>query len=115
MAKKLGVKEFRDNFTTIAREAKEPIVVTNHDRVVGYYTPATREPPGPEWFKEFREMGERARADAEARGVDVAAVLKELGIEDDEVFDDPWTQGNPGKPEPDLGEEDIPGLKRDRS
>lgn len=107
MATRLGVKEFRDNFTTIAREAKEPIIVTNHDRVIGYYTPANREPPGSNWAAELREMGQRMRADAEARGVDVAAVMKELGIEDDEIFDDPWTQGNPGKPEPDLGAEDF--------
>lgn len=105
MATRLGVKEFRDNFTTIAREAKEPIIVTNHDRVIGYYTPANREPPPEDWFARFNATTRRIRADLEARGVDVAARLRELGIEDDEPFDDPWTQGNPGKPEPDLGDE----------
>lgn len=31
----------------------------------------------------------------EARGIDVAARLKALGLEDDEEFDDPWTQAQP--------------------
>lgn len=100
MATRLGVKEFRDNFTTIAREAKEPIIVTNHDRVIGYYTPANREPSDMSWFDDFVRKAREARADAEARGVNVAAILKELGIEDDKPFDDPWTEGNPGKPDP---------------
>ena len=105
MATRLGVKEFRDNFTTIAREAKEPIIVTNHDRVIGYYTPANREPGADDWLRKMEQAAAAIRANAEAKGVDVAAVLKSLGIEYDEPFDDPWTEGNPGKPEPDLGEE----------
>ena len=108
MATRVGVKEFRDNFTTIAREAKGPVIVTNHDMVIGYYTPASREPQDfGAWFEQFDNAAKSARAEAEARGVDVAATLKELGIEDDEFFEDPWVQANPGKPEPDLGEEKI--------
>ena len=106
MATKMGIKEFRDNFTAIARDAKGPVIVTNHDRVVGYYTPADRGPLDlEEWSKRMEKTARELRADAEARGIDVAAKLKELGIEDDKPFDDPWTEGNPGKPEPDLGEE----------
>ncbi|MCC6920907.1 MAG: hypothetical protein IT548_17040 [Alphaproteobacteria bacterium] len=100
MANRMGVKEFRANFTIIAREAKAPIVVTNHDRVVGYYTPADKEPPGPDSFKRFVEAARRLRANTEARGIDVAARLKELGIEDDKPFDDPWAEGQPAKPTP---------------
>lgn len=113
MATRIGVKEFRDNFTTIAREAKGPVIVTSHDKVIGYYTPATKPPQEfSTWFEEFDRNARQMRADAEARGVDVAKVLKELGIEDDEVFEDPWVQGNPGKPEPDTGEELIEPLPR---
>lgn len=106
MSTRIGVKEFRDNFTAIARDAKGPVIVTNHDRIIGYYTPANREPPDKAWFENFDRAARKARADAEARGVNVAAALKELGIEDDAPFDDPWTEGNPGKPDPDLGAED---------
>jgi hypothetical protein len=111
MGKRMGVKEFRDNFTTIAREAKAPIIVTSHDKVIGYYTPSNREPEDhASWFENFDRMARAARAEAEARGVDVGARLRELGIEDDEFFEDPWVQANPGKPEPDLGEEVIEPL-----
>jgi len=104
MATRLGVKEFRDNFTTIAREAKEPIIITNHDRVIGYYTPTDTEPGADEWLRQMEQAAAAVRADAEAKGVDVVAVLKSLGIEYDAPFEDPWTEGNPGKPEPDLGD-----------
>lgn len=108
MATRVGVKEFRDNFTTIAREAKGPVIVTNHDKVIGYYTPATKAPVDTaEWLATMEAHRVAMRAEAEARGIDVAARLKELGIEDDELFDDPWVQGNPGKQAPDLGEEDL--------
>jgi hypothetical protein len=112
MAIRMGVKQFRDNFTTIAREAKGPVLVTNHDKVIGYYTPSNREPLGDGWFSRLDEISRKLREDAEARGVDVAATLKALGIEDDKPFDDPWTEGNPGKPEPDLGAENL-GLDED--
>lgn len=92
---RMGIREFRDNLTTIVREAKEPIVITNHDEVVGWFTPAKREPPN--WEETVRKLAE-FRADAEARGVDVAGIMKELGLEDDELFDDPWTQAQPKKP-----------------
>lgn len=98
MAVRMGVKEFREKFTTIAREATGPVIVTSHGKVVGYYTPSRREPLDvKKWFAEFDETAKKLRADAEARGIDVAAKLKELGIEDDKPFDDPWTDGNPGR------------------
>jgi hypothetical protein len=106
MSTRIGIKQFRDNFTSIARDAQGPVIVTNHDRVVGYYTPANRAPPDKDWFEAFDRAARKIRADAESRGVNVAAMLKELGIEGDKPFDDPWTEGNPGKPDPDLGADD---------
>lgn len=106
MAARIGVKEFRNNFTTIAREAKEPVIVTSHDKVIGYYTPAKQAPPSKDWFERFDALARQMRADIEARGVDVAQKLKELGIEDDEAFEDPWVQGNPGKAELELADDD---------
>jgi len=48
MSVRMGVKEFRDNFTAIAHDhdAKGPVNVTNHDKIIGYYTPAAHG-PGP--------------------------------------------------------------------
>ncbi len=81
MATKMGIREFRDNFTAIARDATEPVIVTNHDKVVGWFTPAKREPPSlDEMFKRFDAM----RARLEARGIDVDKRLSELGIREDE-------------------------------
>ena len=43
MPQTLGIREFRDNFTRIAREGGEPVIVRKHDRVVGIYTPVQRD------------------------------------------------------------------------
>ncbi len=91
---KMGVREFRDSFTTIVREAKGPVVITNHDAVVGWFTPANR----PQ-----RSVGEiladlkDVRRSAEARGLDVAGRLKALGLEDETLHEDPWTGARPAK------------------
>lgn len=94
MGTRMGVREFRDNFTTIAREAKEPVIVTNHDEVVGWFTPANKPPRS---VAEILAELAGIRRNAEARGVDVAGRLKDLGIEDDVLFDDPWTQAQPAR------------------
>ncbi len=101
MATRMGVKEFRDNFTAIARDAKAPVVVTNHDKVIGYYTPANADPStGIDWTRLEKRAG-AARARLEARGVDVAAQLKALGVEDDAAFDDSRAPGRRvSKPRP---------------
>ena len=94
MATKMGIREFRNGFTTIARKAKEPVIVTHYDKVVGWYTPANRPQRSvSEILDELKEIRRRT----EARGVDVAARLKALGIEDEALFDDPWTEGRPAK------------------
>ena len=92
MATRMGVREFRDNFTTIAREATEPVIVTNHDRVIGWFTPANRPQRS---VKEIFAVFDKVRARVEARGVDINSRMKELGLEDEELFDDPWTQAKP--------------------
>ena len=35
------------------------------------------------------------RRSVEARGVDVSARMKELGLEDDKLFEDPWFEAQP--------------------
>jgi hypothetical protein len=47
MTVRMGVKEFRANFTAIARDAQTAVIVTSHDKIVGYYTPARPDPELP--------------------------------------------------------------------
>jgi antitoxin (DNA-binding transcriptional repressor) of toxin-antitoxin stability system len=94
MATKMGVREFRDSFTTIAREATEPVIVTNHDKVVGWFTPANRPAHS---IREILATLEDVRNRVEARGVEVGRRMKELGLEDEALFEDPWTEARPTK------------------
>ncbi len=81
MATRIGIKEFRDNFTKIAREATGPLVVTNQNKVIGTYTPAVHFPkPTTQSIKAMDDAVDAIQADLAARGVDVAAVLREIGI-----------------------------------
>jgi antitoxin (DNA-binding transcriptional repressor) of toxin-antitoxin stability system len=95
MAKKMGVREFRDNFTAIVRKAKEPVIVTNHEKIVGWFTPASSPPRS---IKEILATLDDVRRSTEARGVDVGARMKELGLEDEYLFEDPWVEACPSKP-----------------
>ena len=97
MTVRMGIKEFRANFTAIARDAQTSVVVTSHDKIVGYYTPARRDPETPIDWDAFEAEAQSARKRLERAGVDVAGRLKGLGIEDDAPFDDPWTEGKPAK------------------
>jgi len=95
MATKMGIREFRNGFTTIARKAKEPVIVTNYDKVVGWYTPANKPQRSvSDILDDLKEIRRRT----EARGVNVSERLKDLGIEDDKLFDDPWNDARPAKP-----------------
>ena len=95
MAKKMGIREFRNGFTAIARKAKEPVIVTNYDKVVGWYTPANRPQRS---VGEILDELKGIRRRVEARGIDVSGRLKALGIEDETLFEDPWTQSQPTLP-----------------
>lgn len=86
MAARMGVREFRENFTAIARDATEPVIVTNHDKVVGWFTPAKRDP---KTVREVMKILESVRRRAEKRGIDVAGRLKALGLEDETSPEDP--------------------------
>ena len=94
MAKKMGIREFRDNFTAIARKAKEPVIVTNHEKIVGWFTPANRPQRS---IKEILATLDEVRRSAEASGIDVGARMKELGLEDEYLFEDPWVEARPTK------------------
>jgi hypothetical protein len=75
MATRIGIKEFRDNFTKIAREATGPVYVTNQNKIVGTYTPKRHDPEA------LRRLMETI--DIKASGVDVPAVMRKLGMTED--------------------------------
>jgi len=85
MASRMGVREFRDNFTTIAREASAPVIVTNHDRIVGWFTPANRAQRS---VREVLSELKAVRRSAESRGVNVEERLKALSLDDASLFAD---------------------------
>jgi hypothetical protein len=94
MTTKMGVREFRDNFTTIARDAREPVIVTNHDKIVGWFTPAKRPPRSVE---EIIAELDGIRRGVEARGIDVDARLRDLGLDDETLFGEPASDARPAK------------------
>ncbi len=78
MIQTLGIREFRDNFTRIAREGGEPVIVKNHNRVVGWYTPARigRTERDAAW-----ERLQASKAAWIADGFDPEAALASLGMD----------------------------------
>jgi hypothetical protein len=92
MAIRMGVNEFRDRLMTIVRSAREPVIVTDRNKVVGWFTPSNKARVP---VKKIIGSLDNIRRSMEARGIDVAARLKALGLEDDQAFDDPWVQARP--------------------
>ena len=85
MSMRIGVKEFRDRFTAIALQATAPVIVTDHDKVVGYYMPSYREPPSEEDIAELCRISAEMRRGLEQRGVDVDTRLREAGLTDEDL------------------------------
>ncbi|TKD52984.1 hypothetical protein [Sphingomonas baiyangensis] len=76
---KMGIKEFRERFSEIARGA-EPVEITNHGRIVGTFTPRLRDP---ERMREAVAAIRRWQEDMKGKGVDLEVDLAALGL-------DPW-------------------------
>jgi hypothetical protein len=80
MATRIGIKELRDNFTKIAREATGPVYVTNQNKIVGTYTPKRQDPDA---LRRLMETIDKMRAEIKVSGIDVFAVMHELGMTED--------------------------------
>lgn len=78
MTHTLGIREFRDNFTRIARDGGDPVIVKNHNRVVGWYVPAT---PDREARREAFDRLQAIKAEWRADGFDGEAALASLGMD----------------------------------
>ena len=78
MTQTLGIREFRDNFTRIAREGGPPIIVKNHNRVVGTYTPVRPDKAARE--AAFARL-DAMHAELMASGFDAEAAMASLGMD----------------------------------
>jgi antitoxin (DNA-binding transcriptional repressor) of toxin-antitoxin stability system len=77
---RMGIKEFRERLSEVAR-GTEPVQVTHHGKVVGTFTP--RRPFDPARAAEAITSVRRFQDELRAEGRDPEAMLRELGL-------DPW-------------------------
>lgn len=69
----VGLREFRANLHKYTSANMQPVTVTSHDRVVGYFIPA-RPAPTREDFESLKAVNRT-----------ISAILDEAGIEEDEI------------------------------
>jgi hypothetical protein len=69
--KNVGVREFRDHATTYL-SGSDPIAVSKHGQVIGFYIPLERDP-------------ELAKRSIEQLGRSVEKILEETGMSEDEL------------------------------
>lgn len=74
---KMGVKEFRDRITEVAR-GDRPVAVTNHGRTLGYFTPVRT--ADPDRLRAASEAIRRLQGDLRTRGVDLEREMAALGM-----------------------------------
>ena len=82
---KMGIKEFRERLSEVA-QGTEIIDVTHHGRVVGTFKPRRTDP---ELIRRVGESIQRWQDEMRAKGVDLEAELRSIGL-------DPW--GEPLEP-----------------
>lgn len=73
---KIGIREFREKLATYLLETDEPVAVTRHGDVVGYYIPTKRK---------------RTEAEREALKEVAARIQREMaqaGVSEDEILQD---------------------------
>ena len=71
--KNVGVREFRDHATTYL-SGSDPIAVSKHGRVIGFYIPLDRDE-------------DQVRRDIAKLGQSVQRILDETGMSEDELAD----------------------------
>ena len=74
---KMGVKEFRDRITEVAR-GDMPVAITNHGRTLGYFTPVRS--VDPERVRAASDAIRRLQDDLRGRGVDLEREMAALGM-----------------------------------
>jgi antitoxin (DNA-binding transcriptional repressor) of toxin-antitoxin stability system len=77
---KMGIKEFRERLSEVVQSG-QGVVVTNHGKVVGIFTPLR--PKDPERVRAAAASIRRWQEEMKAKGVDLEGVLADMGL-------DPW-------------------------
>lgn len=73
------VRQFRDRATSLFKQ-EEPVIVTRHGKIVGFYLPATGEALPLEIKKYlFSTLTDEIRAAMKARGLTEDAILADFG------------------------------------
>lgn len=73
---RLGIKEFRERLSELAR-GTEPVEVTHHGRVVGDFVPRRRDP---ERVRAAAAAIARSQEELRAKGIDLEAELAAMGL-----------------------------------
>jgi len=77
---KMGIKEFRERLSEVV-QIGEPVVVTNHGKVLGTFAPLR--PKDPTRVRQAAESIRRWQDEMRANGVDLEAELAAMGISPD--------------------------------
>ncbi|HEY5176462.1 MAG TPA: prevent-host-death protein [Terriglobales bacterium] len=83
MILKVGIREFRDKLASYLLEAAEPVAITRHGDIVGYYVPARR------------KRSETERATLKVAAAYLQQALAAEGISAEEILKDfkRWRRG----------------------
>lgn len=76
MTLKVGIREFRDKLASYLLESEEPVAITCHGDIVGYYVPARR------------KRSETERATLKVAAAHLQQALAADGISEDEILKD---------------------------
>jgi PHD/YefM family antitoxin component YafN of YafNO toxin-antitoxin module len=80
---KVGIREFRDKLASYLLESEEPVAITRHGDIVGYYVPARR------------KRSETERATLKVAATHLQQALAAEGISAEEILKDfkRWHRG----------------------
>ena len=83
MTLKVGIREFRDKLASYLLESEEPVAITRHGDIVGYYVPARR------------KRSETERATLKVAAAHLQQALAAEGISEEEILKDfkRWRRG----------------------
>ena len=77
MTLKVGIREFRDKLASYLLEAAEPVAITRHGDIVGYYVPARRKRSETERATR-KEAASRLQQALAAEGISAEEILKDF-------------------------------------
>ena len=77
MTLKVGIREFRDKLASYLLESQEPVAITRHGDIVGYYVPARRKRSETERATR-KEAASRLQQALAAEGISAEEIQKDF-------------------------------------